>query len=112
MMGDVGGRLRVQSALNPILWLCAVVTVPAIGFASYAREPGWMVVCLVVIAFIPLVCAGAGFVLLLLRDPGKLQTEDYQPANSEGWLPRRSWDHITKKRYTPGATEEAKQDTL
>lgn len=77
-MGDVGGRLRVKSALNPVLWLCAVVTVPAIGFASYAKEPSWLVVCLVVMAFIPLVYAGVGFVVFLLRDPDKLQSEDYQ----------------------------------
>ena len=77
-MGDVGGRLRVKSALNPVLWLCAVVTVPAIGFASYANEGSWLVVCLVVIAFLPLVYAGIGFVVFLLRDPDKLQSEDYQ----------------------------------
>lgn len=77
-LGDVGGRLRVKSALNPVLWLCAVVTVPAISFASYAEGPPWLLVCLVVIAFVPLLLAGLGFVVLLLRDPDKLQSEDYQ----------------------------------
>ena len=77
-MGDVGGRLRVRNALNPMLWLCAVVTVPAIGFASYTKEPTWLVICLVVVAAIPLLFAGFGFAVLLLRDPDKLQSEEYQ----------------------------------
>ena len=38
-MADVGGRLRVKSALNPVLWLCAVVTVPVTGFATFATGP-------------------------------------------------------------------------
>lgn len=77
-MADVGGRLRVKSALNPVLWLCAVVTVPVTGFATFATEPTWLIVCLVVLAFIPLVLVGIGFVVLLLRDPDKLQSEEYQ----------------------------------
>ena len=77
-MADVGGRLRVKSALNPVLWLCAVVTVPVIGFATFAKEPTWLIVCLVVLAFLPLVLVGVGFLVLLLRDPDKLQSEDYQ----------------------------------
>ena len=77
-MADVGGRLRVKSALNPVLWLCAVVTVPVAGLATYVKEPTWLIVCLVVLAFIPLTLVGIGFVVLLLRDPDKLQSEDYQ----------------------------------
>ena len=77
-MADVGGRLRVKSALNPVLWLCAVVTVPVIGFATFAKGPTWLVVCLVVLAFLPMALVGIGFVVLLLRDPDKLQSEEYQ----------------------------------
>ena len=36
-MADVGSRLRVKSALNPVLWLCAVVTVPVTGFATFCH---------------------------------------------------------------------------
>ena len=77
-MADVGGRLRVKSALNPVLWPCAIVTVPVVGLATFSTGPTWLVVCLVVIAFIPLVLVGIGFVVLLLRDPDKLQSEEYQ----------------------------------
>lgn len=77
-MADVGGRLRVKSALNPVLWLCAVVTVPLAGLATFVEEPTWLTVCLVVLAFLPLVLVGIGFVVFLFRDPDKLQSEDYQ----------------------------------
>ena len=174
-MADVGGRLRVKSALNPALWLCAVVTVPLAGFATFVEGPTWLMVCLVVLAFLPPVLAGIGFVVFPFRDPDKLQSEEYQirkrtlemigekgqgaslmdldglpevlhwrfdlpnafylvsevsakelankirplgngrfivteiPANSQGWLPRRSWEIITKKKVcqTPEETDKA-----
>ena len=77
-MADVGGRLRVRSALNPVLWLCAVVTVPLAGLATFAKEPTWLMVCLVLLAFLPLVFAGIGFLVFLLGDPDRLQSEEYQ----------------------------------
>lgn len=77
-MADVGGRLRVKSALNPALWLCAVVTVPLAGLATFVEGPTWLMVCLVVLAFLPPVLASIGFVIFLFRDPDKLQSEEYQ----------------------------------
>ena len=32
---DAGGRLRVKSALNPILWLCGIITIPSISVIAY-----------------------------------------------------------------------------
>ena len=79
-MADVGGRLRVKSALNPALWLCAVVTVPLAGLATFVEGPTWLMVCLVVLAFLPPVLAGIGFVVFLFRDPDKLQSEALRPT--------------------------------
>ena len=31
---DAGGRLRVKSALNPMLWLCAIVTIPGLVYMT------------------------------------------------------------------------------
>ena len=72
---DTGGRLRVRSALNPVLWLCAIVTVPCVMTYSWsADKPVW----LAVLAFAPVAVALFGFLKLLFTDADKLQSEEYQ----------------------------------
>jgi hypothetical protein len=72
---EAGGRLTVRSALNPILWLCAIITVPSVVVIGLKESPPtW----LVVIACAPVVTAIFGFVFLLFFDRDKLQSEDYQ----------------------------------
>ena len=72
---DTGGRLRVRSALNPVLWLCAIVTIPCVMAYGWASDkPVW----LLVLAFAPVIVALAGFVFLLFVDRDKLQSEEYQ----------------------------------
>jgi hypothetical protein len=69
------GKLTVRSALNPILWLCGLVTVPAMTAAvATGSAPPW----LLALIFIPVVSAAAGFFFLLLHDRDKLQSEEYQ----------------------------------
>jgi len=72
---DMGGRLRVRSALNPVLWLCAIVTLPIIATLGFATDKPWW---LVSIAAAPVIVALGGFVFLLLFDRDKLQSEEYQ----------------------------------
>ena len=73
---EAGGRLRVRSALNPILWLCAIVTLPSISLylMTPSRFPTW----LLLIMCSPVGCAVLGFLYLLFADPDRLQSEDYQ----------------------------------
>ena len=73
---EAGGRLRVKSALNPILWLCAIITIPCIGALAYIDPPP--PIWLIILAFIPVGCAAIGFLFLLIMDRDKLQSEDYQ----------------------------------
>jgi hypothetical protein len=73
---EAGGRLRVKSALNPILWLCGIITVPCVAVLSYLEPP--TPIWLVILAFIPVCCAAIGFLFLLIWDRDKLQSEDYQ----------------------------------
>ena len=72
---EAGGRLTVRSALNPILWLCAIVTAPALLFAIFL-EPirGY----LLALASAPVAAAILGFLFLLVFDRDKLQSEDFQ----------------------------------
>lgn len=68
-------RLTVRSALNPILWLCSIVTIPSVLVASYmASVPTW----LVLLACSPVAVALFGFLFLLFVDRDKLQSESYQ----------------------------------
>lgn len=74
-VGELGGRLRVRSALNPILWLCAIVTLPGMFLISGMGQPlQW----LVFLVCAPVVCAMIGFLFLLRYDRDKLQSEDFQ----------------------------------
>jgi hypothetical protein len=72
---ESGGRLKVQSALNPALWLCGIVSVPAMGAAALSTNPPWWIGWLVVG---PVAIACLGFIFLLLFDRDKLQSEDFQ----------------------------------
>jgi hypothetical protein len=75
IISEVGGRLRVRSALNPALWLCAITTLPASYImAGMTNPPYW----LIIIATAPVIAAIFGFLFLLIYDRDKLQSEDYQ----------------------------------
>jgi hypothetical protein len=73
---DAGQRIRVRSALNPALWLSAIVSAPAILGASMrsGETPAW----LIVLAYLPVGTGVIGFLFLLCFDRDKLQSEDYQ----------------------------------
>ena len=73
---EAGGRLRVKSALNPVLWLCAIVTIPGLGYMLLSEKETPILVQ--VIICLPVITAVLGFAHLLLFDRDKLQSEDYQ----------------------------------
>ncbi len=65
---EAGGRLTVRSALNPILWLCAIVSIPcATIYGLIQSRPVW----LAVLAFLPVSAAIFGFLFLLFFDRDK-----------------------------------------
>lgn len=72
---ESGGRLMVKSALNPILWLCGIITIPTlIAGGLHPQLPVWIVA----IGCAPVVVALFGFLFLLFFDRDKLQSEEYQ----------------------------------
>ncbi|EKO3475611.1 hypothetical protein K6U56_01540 [Vibrio furnissii] len=73
---EAGGRLRVKSALNPILWLCAIVTVPGLGYLIFTEKE--VPLLMQIFIFSPVFSAILGFIFLLFFDRDKLQSEDYQ----------------------------------
>ena len=76
ILSQTFGKLRVKSALNPILWLCGIVVIPSIWMAS--RQDSGVPVWLIVLIFLPVSVAVLGFLVLLFVDRDKLQSEDYQ----------------------------------
>ncbi len=73
---EAGGKLTVKSALNPVLWLCAIVTLPCLIMATVFT--GALQTWLFFMASIPIVAAVLGFFFLLVYDRDKLQSEEYQ----------------------------------
>jgi hypothetical protein len=71
-------RLRVRSALNPLLWLSTVVGVMCFGAACWLRFDRAAMFAMIAIGAIPvLVTCGVACYFAALK-PEKLQSEDYQ----------------------------------
>lgn len=72
---EAAERLNVRSALNPALWLCGIVTIPALVAASVMQKaPLW----LEALAIAPVALACIGFLFFMCFDRDKLQSESYQ----------------------------------
>jgi hypothetical protein len=83
---ETGGRLTVRSALNPILWLCGLISIPTISANVFWTLPLWISI----IGCAPIVMAMFGFMFLLIFDRDKLQSEDFQ-------LKKRSLELVEQK---------------
>lgn len=67
-------RIKVKSALTPILWLCAI-TLPILILVVKQENPAtWKII----ISVAPVTVAVLGFLFLLIFDRNKLQSEEYQ----------------------------------
>jgi hypothetical protein len=77
---EAGGRLKVRSAINSMLWLCGIITTPCL--LVYGVKPGasdWLLVC----GLAPEAAAIFGFIFLLIFDRPYLQSEDFQIRKME-----------------------------
>lgn len=75
---NAAAKLHVRSALNPILWLCAITTPIFFGFAYLFRSSESIALLLIVVGLLPVIFACIGFGYFALTKPEKLQSEDYQ----------------------------------
>ncbi|PYV09013.1 MAG: hypothetical protein DMG23_12130 [Acidobacteria bacterium] len=99
---EAGGRLTVRSALNPILWLCGIITLPALALMPFVGPARTLFAWL---AAAPVAVAIFGFLFLLFFDRDKLQSEDYQ-------IRKRSLELIEQKgeKAIPAADVEVIAD--
>jgi hypothetical protein len=75
---SAASSLRVKSALNPMLWLCAIVSLPCFVLAYFLRGAEPLDSLLIYIGAAPIAATILGFLYFMVRDPTKLQSEEYQ----------------------------------
>jgi hypothetical protein len=73
---DAAVRLQVRSALNPLLWLCAICTPPSVIGACLSS--GVLQVVFALLAATPILCACGAYIYWMLVAPDRLHSEDYQ----------------------------------
>jgi hypothetical protein len=71
-------RLCVRSALNPMLWLCAILTPVCLIFAYIFRDATVLCYLLLAVGLFPVVVTCFGFIYFAIVRPEKLQSEEYQ----------------------------------
>jgi len=70
------GKMKVSSALNPVLWLGAI-SIP-LGFGSAMLGTGIVQLAGLVLAFTPVVLFSIGFLFFMVKSPEKLRSEEYE----------------------------------
>jgi hypothetical protein len=70
--------LRVRSGLNPMLWLCAIALPTCLAGAYMFRIQPVIEAVLITVGVLPIIIACLGFGYFAIRNPEKLQSEDYQ----------------------------------
>jgi hypothetical protein len=72
-------RLRVKSALNPMLWLCGIVSVTCfvLAYLVIGTHP-LLATFFMCVGAAPVLATILGFFYFMIWDPDKLQSEDYQ----------------------------------
>jgi hypothetical protein len=75
---SAASSLRVRSALNPMLWLCAIVSLPCfvLSYMLHGTEP--LASMLIYIGAAPIGATILGFLYFMVMAPEKLQSEEYQ----------------------------------
>src|SRR5436305_6298064 len=75
---DPIGKIYTSSALNPLLWLCGLITLPAWSLATFGSAVGFWQAALYVGGAIPTGSALFAYFRLLSNDPDRLQSERFQ----------------------------------
>lgn len=71
---EAGSKLRVKSALNPMLWLCAILSAPILGASCFVNVP-WHITA---IATAPVLATIYSYIYFMHKSPEKLQSEQFQ----------------------------------
>ena len=70
------GRLKVSSALNPCLWLCALAF--PFGIIGAIFSTGMVQIACLALIFIPVVIFAIAYLYFMVTNPDKLRSEEYE----------------------------------
>lgn len=87
-------RLHVRSALNPMLWLCGIITIPAWLISAFLGDQSNIGQLLAYVGAAPPCALIVGFFYFMLTAPDKLQSEDYQLRHETLELIRQKGSNI------------------
>jgi hypothetical protein len=79
LLGGYRGSVEViktKSAMNPLLALCVICEVPFIVGAL--RSTGLLQAFFALMCILPLLASIVAYFIFMFRDPGRLQSEEYQ----------------------------------
>lgn len=72
------GVVRVQNALNPLLWTAGLL-VPMCWIAAYFfRDDAILKYCFSALGALPVLVTLVVYLIFMFRDPNRLQSEEYQ----------------------------------
>lgn len=71
-------KIRVRSALNPMLWLCLIGPLIFLTAASWFKDDLYIKWILIIVGSLPVVFTCVGFCFFALFKPEKLQSEEFQ----------------------------------
>lgn len=71
-------RVKVRSALNPIIWMSAVISVICFTFAYLFKEMYFICFLLIIVGILPIIIGCIAFIYFSIAKTEKLQSEDYQ----------------------------------
>lgn len=68
-------RVHVKNVMNPLLWICGLVSAPSAIAVAVSSAPTWVPMAL---ATVPVAVALLAYVYFMFTQPDRLQSEGYQ----------------------------------
>ena len=65
----------MKNVMNPLLWICGLVSAPSAIAVAASSNPSWVPM---VLATVPVAVALAAYVYFMFTQPDRLQSEGYQ----------------------------------
>ena len=104
------GIVRVRNVLNPLLWLCGLITPISWAAVYFLRDDPVAKYCLLTFGTLPILATLIGYFIWMFRDPDRLQSEEFVLRQQELTIYRRSEEGEprpleTDKKMLPNVAE-------